>query len=221
MNHDGIPGDASFDGSHPTGTISFVQVANNGVQGGSAIDATLSVVQAGDLLLAAVDFAPQTIVLTSISDDNNNTYTLLGPFDGPSNPPNRQYLAYAFAATTGAVKCTVRISGVSDYLELRLHEYAGVSKTAPVDVVVGKGGVATGADGAQVSITTTGPDELIYALVIFEQGGVGGTGYTLRDGFQDDVSEDRQAPLAMTYLASATMTAGSAWTITALALRPQ
>ncbi len=175
---DDARGDSALDAAHSTGSISFVQVGNNGVQGGTAISTTLPNVQAGDLLLAAIDLSPQTIVPTSVSDDNNNTYTLLGPFDGPGNPLNRQYLAYAFAASTGDVTSTVTLSGVNNYLELRLHEYAGVSNTAPVDIVVGSGGVADGTDGAQVSITTTGPDELIYVLAIFEQAGVAGTGYT-------------------------------------------
>lgn len=218
---DDMPGDAPLDAAHPTGSISFVQVRSNGVNGGTSISTTLPAVQAGDLLLAAIDFTPLTVVPTSISDDHNNTYTLLGPFDGPGNPPNRQYLAYALSATTGDVTCTVTLSGVNTYFELRLHEYAGVSTTAPVDVVVGNGGVTSGTDGAQVSITTTGPDELIFVLAIFEQTGVAGTDYTLRDGFMNDVSEDRQAPLPMTYLASATMTSGGGWTVSALALRPQ
>jgi hypothetical protein len=214
------PKDGSATGdSNPLGSISFVQVGVNSAQSVATLAAALPAVQRGDLLLSALDYSPQANTPT-ITDSQGNSYTVLGPFDGPGNPPNRQFLAYTFATATEDISCTATLPGSAGYFEMRLQEYAGVSTVAPVDVVAGAGGTTTGVDGVQVSLTTTGPNELLYALVIFEQGGVQGTGFTLRTGYQGDVSEDRQVPVAQTITATATMSMGSAWTISALALRP-
>jgi hypothetical protein len=220
---DGRPTDVTdvTDGFEPSGeTIAFVQVTSTTLQSALSVDASL-VVTSGNLIVAAIDYAPQTRVAT-VADNQDNTYTLLGPFDGPGNPANRQYVAYAIASTSGTLACTVTLDGASSsYLELRLHEYTNESPTAPFDVVSSSAGSAAGTDGIQTTLVTTSPNELIYALATIEQGGVEGTGFTLRTGVKADVSEDRQVGAPGTYLATATETAGNAWTITAVAFRPR
>src|SRR5690242_17808428 len=77
-------------GTAPTGDVpsgfgapAFVQTAanNSGAATRNVTPFTMDVT-AGNLIVAAYNYFPNTVSYTSLADTQNNTFTMLGPFDG-------------------------------------------------------------------------------------------------------------------------------------------
>ncbi|HTR54700.1 MAG TPA: hypothetical protein VMJ10_28605 [Kofleriaceae bacterium] len=202
----------------------FVQIATNNMFSSGTESATFtSAVTAGDLIIAAFDYDSSngTVTAAAITDMIGSSYAMAGPFDGPnSGIRNRQYIGYGLAAQTATDTVQVTLSTQpGSYFELRLHEYASVSQTAPFDTAASAGGNSAGADAAQsAAITTSEPNELVFGMVIDGQVGAG-TSFTLRGNQYGDCTEDMLAVTPGSYTVLATPT--STWTATAAAFRGQ
>jgi len=198
----------------------FVQIAAGNQSVGPSLTQSFGAsVTAGNLVIAAFDYQNATgrnAMAAAVADSLDDTFALVGPHDGPS--ARRQYVAYAIARASGA--CTVTVTLTEDpggYFELRLHEYASVSQTAPFDVAASGAGTATGLDAAQTaSFVTSEPNELVFGMVI--DGTVSaGTGFTLRGDHYLDVTEELIATTSGTYRVTATPS--GPWVATAAVFR--
>lgn len=205
--------DAPRDAPPPNAPV-FVQhtaATTGGI--GAVLSATfVEPVAAGDLIVAAFDYNAGIAHVARVSDTGGDAYAILGPYDGGGF---REYVAYAIASGSGAETVTVQLdAAATDFLELRIHEYAGVSPTEPFDAAASASGTTTAA--ASAPITTTSPDELVFGMVI--DGIVSpGAGFTLRGNDYNDVTEDRIAVTPGTYQATATTI--SSWNATVVAFR--
>ena len=143
---------AAYVQSRTTSTTADVASAN----------VTFPTTTAGNLIVVSFDFH-QPAVVSSVVDDRGNTYRrAIGPTNwGPS--PDRMYTYYAKNITGGATTVTVNLSaGSSGWLELFASEYQGIDTTDPLDQTH----EATGSGGdpmASGTVTTTSPDEILYA----------------------------------------------------------
>ncbi len=203
-------------------TPAFVQTYSARNPGFASVTASLPAdVMAGNLLLVGVEFSPGApFRLTGVTDDKNNRYSLLGPFDGLGDL--RHYLAYAIARTSGPTTITSTLDGApSPYYSLRLHEYASTAQTGPIEVSAFATGTDSSIDGARSGlITTTEPNELLFGYATFFGGSPGtGTEFTTRSTFDGDLTEDRLAPTPGGYEVTATMLGGSQWTVIGAAIR--
>jgi hypothetical protein len=176
-------------------------------------------VTVGNAQILAFDFDYSGVAPTpTIKDSAGAAYTIL---HGPDGDPGRaQYLAFAPILQSGPLTVTVTLNTpATTYLDVRAHEYAGVSLTQPLDVAAAASGSGLGAfDGPP--ITTTGPAERIIGFTL---GGniLAGPGMTLRSNFVDDLVQDRAAPTPGRYTAPVELTVASFWTTTIVALRPR
>jgi len=217
---DGNPADQAVDQNRPIAPPTFVQTDSYGA--GSNAVATLAMpapVTAGNMILVAIDIVPGTGVTVTVSDDQLNAYTVLGPFDGIADV--RHFLAYAFAQRSGPTTVTSTLSSrPADYHDLRLHEYAGTSATDPIEATASATGTSQTLDGARSGfVTTTEPNELIFGFGTYSGRGDAGSGFTLRSSFDFDLTEDRVAPTPGPYEAVSTLTTGSNWMMTVAAIR--
>jgi hypothetical protein len=204
----------------PQTPITFVQAAAGAAGLTTFSLAFNSPLVAGHLIIVGLDFDMTTsIAPTQVIDTMQNVYRIVGPYDGP---PNRQYIAYTIAKTSGPDTVMATPSGAANsYFELRIHEYAGVFSGDPLDAAAGATGSSLAVDGAASPlILTTAPNELIFGLAVFTPtNGASGTGFTRRTSFVGDVTEDLIAVSPGSYRATATMNSGTSWTITVAAFR--
>ena len=203
-NHDGGLGS---DGGG-SAAIDFIQAKGSGYD--TATTGALAwpaAVTTGDLLLVGIDFGSSTGTVATVTDDLHNTWTLAGPIDGYT----REYVAYAIANGTGLDTTQVSVTESSNYLELRLHEYRGVSATTPLDGVFGN---SIDTMPATVSVTTHAPNQLVFVMTIFIAATTpsAGTGFTLRDNYADDLTEDKIVTTPGTLNATTMYSSFSQWT---------
>jgi hypothetical protein len=191
----------------------FVQ-ANASLTNATAIAAVAysGPVVAPDLLIVAFQCTSTTpMTAIQVTDSLSNTYQIVGPFDGFV----REYIAYAITNSGGSDLVTAQMSGTCDAnMEIYVHEYGGTWAANPLDTDAGGTGTSTAMDGAATSpIATAQPNELLFGYASFQATGASGTGYTLRSGFDNNVTEDMVAASAGSYQGLATMTNGGGWTI--------
>lgn len=202
-------------------TITFVQTSSAGAMLPATTVATTlpQDVAVGNALIVGFDYDfVGGLPMPTISDSSGAPYTIL---HGPDGEPGRaQYLAFAPVTASGALTVTVTLNASAlNYFDLRVHEYAGISLTQPLDIATAETGNGIGAIEGP-AITTTGPGELIIGFTL--GGSVSaGPGMTLRSNFVDDVVQDRAAPLPGTYTAPVVLNNVSFWTTTIVALRPR
>jgi hypothetical protein len=206
-----------IDGSGDSGTRStpgFVQY-NDGMGATTAPPISyVAPVAAHDLLVVTVGFDTATRVLTSVTDTTGDTFTILPELAADAN--QGRYVAYAIANTSAVETITPVVSG-SGIVIVRVHEYAGVDPTHPLDAFTTNTGSACGTDAMAVQITTAYDHELVFVYAASAGVTSAGAGFTGHSTISDGVTEDRVEPSAGSQLATATCTTGP-WTIEALAL---
>ncbi|MEO8842318.1 MAG: hypothetical protein ABI591_00045 [Kofleriaceae bacterium] len=211
--------DRTFDANPDSnGRTAPALVANDDafLAGGSSITSSLSNVVAGHLIVLAIGYDHTADVkLALVTGSSGDQFTVLGPADGS---PNRQYLAYAIAANSGPDTFTATLDADADtYLELRSHEYANVDAVDPLDQYIAASGTVP--IQPSVTLTTTAPNELLFAFVV-TVGGVttAGAGFTAVTTAADDITEDRVAAEPGSYQVTAMSDMGD-WTLSAAAIR--
>lgn len=198
------------------------------VQTGSALSTFVTVPfpsaqTAGDLNLVVIGWSQASdspAAVTSISDTVGNTYALVA---GPTTIPGQMTQAIYYAkniagAAANANSVTVNFSLGVDYPDVRVLEYSGIDIDSSLDATAANSGSGTLTDSG--TLTTTADNDLIVAANYVEHTTTGpGTGFTSRMITPDqDIVEDRLAPTAGAYNATAPMTGGS-WIMQAAAFR--
>ena len=124
-------------------------------------------VHANDLIVVGVnwDMGAPTPNLVAMTDSLGDTFTtILGPFDGAGS---RSYLVVAPVVAAGPDTVTAAIDIGAVVVDLRIHEFSGVSlATTPDD-----GSSVSGPDSAPATVsgapvTTTTPNDLVFSMVL-------------------------------------------------------
>jgi hypothetical protein len=194
------------------GSITFVQ----GTSGPSTIQSANSSVAvaytttqvAGHLNVVVVGWGDTTSTITSVTDSQNNVYSLaVGP---TSTTGLRQSIYYAKNIAGGSNTVTVRFSQSAAYPDVRILEYAGADTSAPLDQAAGASGSGTAANSG--SVTTTVANELIFGAGTTEtKFTAAGSGFVSRMvNVFGNIAEDRNVTSTGSYNATAT-TNSSRW----------
>lgn len=96
---------------------------------------TLTSVAAGNLIVVNVGYVSETITVSTMADDQSNTYVLAyGPVDDSSADVNRAYEYYVKSAVGGTTVITATLSGnVGGAGHIHATEYSGADTSAPLD----------------------------------------------------------------------------------------
>jgi DnaJ-class molecular chaperone len=179
-----------------TGTWAYVQSnAQNSAAGKNAL-AFASNTNAGDLLIAEVDWTtPSTF--NSIKDSQGNAWTEIGTVQTSAGFGTKTRLYYAENIKGGADTVTTSVSGTPSNHELYISEYSGLNASTPRDSFSFQKG--SGSSFSSNSLTTTAAGDLLYGVEI--DSGVGSTaaGWTVRNTLDSNVVADENAPTAASY----------------------
>lgn len=192
--------------------ISFVQ-GNSGPSTlqSSNVSVTVAFPQAqiaGDLNVVAIGWGDTTSAISSVTDDQGNTYLRAV---GPTKTTGlQQAIYYARNIVSGSNRVTVTFNQAASYPDVRILEYSGVDPSTPLDVTAAA--VGTGTTAKSGVVTTTSATELIFAA------GTTGSNFTAAgSGFNNrginiygNIAEDKNVSTTGTYNATAT-TNSSNW----------
>src|SRR5215831_8601935 len=155
-NSDGQSGTLTNGYTYTSGVaISFGQVGATFLPGASQVTVVYQAAQTmGDLNVVVVGWNDTTATVQSVTDSNNNTYSLaIGPTSGTGL---RQSIYYAANIKGGSNTVNVTFNQTAQYPDVRILEYQGVGG---LDVKAGsKGSSGTATSGAA---TTTTANELL------------------------------------------------------------
>jgi len=161
---------------------------------------------AGHLNVVAVGWGDTTSTISSVTDTQNNTYTLaIGP---TSYNGLRQSVYYAKNIAGGSNTVTVKFNQSASYPDVRILEYAGADPNNPLDQKAA--GTGTGTSTNSTSVTTTSANELIFGTgTTGDAFSAAGSGFVNRmiDAF-GNIAEDKTVTSTGSY--NATATTGSA-----------
>jgi hypothetical protein len=152
-------------GSFVQGNTSFV-----GSVGAISLTCTLTGVTAGDLIVFAWGCVAGPT--PTITDNQGNTWT------GPQGHNGHFYnstigyfsaLEYCIAKSSGTLTVTIVFSSSATYIRMMLHEYSGYGTA---DAVLSGGGYqyGTGITNPSTSLTTTAPNDLVFAWAVDNNG---------------------------------------------------
>src|SRR5215472_8246609 len=187
--------------------ISFGQVGATVLSGASQVTVVYPAAQTlGDLNVVVVGWNDTTATVQSVTDSNNNTYSLaIGPTSGTGL---RQSIYNAPNIKGGSNTVTVTFNQTAQFPDVRILEYRGVGT---LDVTAGsKGSSGTATSGAA---STTAANELIFGAATTVQAVSGaGSGFTSRiiTSYGDN-AEDRVVTTAGSYSATAPIRPSGAW----------
>jgi len=191
----------------------FVQENNNIVAAATAatVSVTYTIAEtAGDLNVVVVGWNDTTSSVTSVVDDNTNTYVLAGTNAGNGVSQAIYYAKNIALPTNTTPTVTVTFNNPAGFPDVRILEYSGLSTTAPLDNWTGSSGVSTLADS---SGTTTASSDLIVGAGTtksnFTAAGAGFISRVITTPFGDIVEDSNGAQPAGTYNATAVLTNGS------------
>jgi len=158
----------------------------------------------GDVIILGL-FVLNSTSVSSVTDTQGNTYTLIGSPQTWSPKSYVERLYYAKNITGGADNITVTLSA-SKYMELHAYDYSGLDTSSPLDASATPrtGNSVTGTSGM---LTTTNANDLLFGYFHSDSGvtNTAGSGFTGRtfsiDGYP--LGEDQNVAIANSY--SATM----------------
>jgi len=200
----------------PSAAPSIVQLSRNQVTNGSSVSATLDAptVAGNTIVVYAIWSNTNSVALT---DSRGNPYVNVGaPVAWGSGYSAQVFYASNVAGGADVITASFRTS-VNSFGVLYVHEYAGISKTNPVDVT--SSAVGTSASLNSGPITTTSPNDLIFGAGVSDDSVTGGgSGFSVRDLSYGNITEDRVAASTGSYAATATHS-GNRWAMQAVAFR--
>ena len=173
---------------------------------------------AGDLNVVIVGWNDATTTVSSVTDTNDNTYTLaVGPtvLPGPPGGGLSQAIYYAkniASATANGNTVTVSFSAAAASPDVRILEYSGLNPTSPLDVTAAAvGNSATSSSGT--ATTTSASELLVGANMVYTSTTGPGAGFTRRiitspDG---DIAEDQIVTATGSYQATAPLSRAGPW----------
>jgi hypothetical protein len=183
--------------------LAFVQVAASTPQS-PASSVTTSYPQsqiAGDLDVVVVGWNDTTSTITGITDTAGNTYVMAAPLTRGAGVSQAIYYARNIAA--GGNSVTVTFNQAAAYVDVRVAEYRGVDRTAPLDGVAAASG--TGATASSGNLTTTARGFVIGAGTTTGGFTAASSGFTARIITMPDLDilEDRTTTAGGGYSATA------------------
>ena len=211
------------------GTIKFIQ-GNYQVPHPSAtsVAVTYTAAQsAGDLNVVIVGWNDATTTVSSVTDTNDNTYTLaVGPtvLPGPPGGGLSQAIYYAKNIASAAANgntVTVSFSAAAVSPDVRILEYSGLNPTSPLDVTAAAvGNSATSSSGT--ATTTSASELLVGANMVYTSTTGPGAGFTRRiitspDG---DIAEDQIVTATGSYQATAPLSRAGPWIMQMAGFKP-
>lgn len=216
----GPAGDARGDGTVPI-PIVFVREAVTTAGNGNTVTAALPTQDAGDSLIAVVSWTNNTGTVMAMTDTQGNTWTSAAPVDHSGQLSLQIWWTANIAA--GGNQVTAMISNNVNAPKLRLFEYAGLAKVAPVD---GTSTASTSDVGAMLTVSSTGPvattnaHDLLFAANVATRSTTGiAPGYTQRQLDNGHVTIDQEVTATGTYTASATLAQSASWVMTLVAFK--
>ena len=123
--------------------------------------ASLTGTNAGDLIVVGL-FVLDSTSVSSVTDTQGNTYTLIGSPQTWSLHNFVERLYYAKNIKGGADTTTVVLSG-SKYMEVRLYDYSGLSTSSPLDTSATPQ-TGTSVTGTSGSLTTGNANDLLFGF---------------------------------------------------------
>ncbi len=171
--------------------IAFVQSGQhqNGGSGLTTCAVTLTnPVGAGNMLCISVGYAASgsTSLLSSITDDKSNTYTILD-FTADTTEQYFWHSNYILNITNGAQVITAHLPAAPVFASILVDEFSGVLTAAAIDghLISARQVVSAGANTiTSGNITTTTNGDLIYSAAVDINGNStawsAGTGFALR-----------------------------------------
>jgi hypothetical protein len=216
-------------GSPTQAAVAFVQSATGTGDGVSTVAVTVTVTS-GNVMAVFIGWYVATNTLSSVTDTQGNTYTLL---DNPTTYINKRgALAHAVMASSGSNTVTATFSATTDVPQIIIHEISGVNTTTPIDnnQHLMAGGEATGTDAVTTgNITTTQNGDYIFcgatASGITLTAGSNSPAYTNRatvNGVLSQVSrsEDQVQTSAGTISGRFTPSGANNWVVGVMAFQP-
>ena len=177
---------------------------------------------AGNFIAVLVGWSDTTAQVTSVSDTSGNTYQVAAaPTTRPGELTHVIYYAKNIAAAAaGANVVHVAFSQAASYADVRVLEYSGVDRAAPLDVAVGATGNSAASASGSVA-TTNANDLLIAGNVVMTSTSQAGSDFVARvvttpDG---DLAADRVVSATGSYGATASLTGTGAWIMQMAAFR--
>ena len=140
---------------------------------------SLTGTNAGDLIVVGL-FVLDSTSVSSVTDTQGNTYTLIGSPQTWSLHNFVERLYYAKNIKGGADTTTVVLSG-SKYMEVRLYDYSGLDPSSPLDISATPQ-TGTSVTGASGSLTTGNANDLLFGFFHSDDGvtNAAGSGFTGR-----------------------------------------
>jgi RHS repeat-associated protein len=173
--------------------------------GGASCSANLTGTHAGDLIVLGL-FVGDSTSVSSVSDTQGNTYTLISSSPWPTPSGFFERLYYAKNIVGGADTITVTLGGSVWGMELHVYDYSGLDTSSPLDASATPQ-TGTSTSGVSGTLTTTNPNDLLFSFFHSDNGvtNTAGTGFTGRTppGDSYPLGEDKNATSTGTY--SATM----------------
>ncbi len=141
----------------------FVQVNSNptALNAASVTVSYTTPETAGHLNVVVIGWTDTTSSVTSVVDDNTNTYRLAGTTAGHGLSQAIYYAPNIVLPNNTSPTITVTFNQIAAFPDVRILEYSGLSATAPLDTWTGNTGVSTSADS--LATTTTGTDLILGA----------------------------------------------------------
>jgi hypothetical protein len=165
---------------------------------------------AGNLLIAEVDWTGGSS-FASISDRQGNVWSQIGTEQASSAIGVRSRLYYARNIKGGADTVTTAVSGTPAYHELYIHEYSGLSISAPLDGFSVRSGTGSSSFTSN-TVTTTASNDLLYGIEIDSSVGSAASGWATRSSLDSNVAADKIASTAGAYAFTGTSSGSSlAW----------
>lgn len=200
----------------------FVQESNNTVPDilGSVSVTYGAAETAGNLNVVVVGWSDTSSSVTSVVDDNTNTYVLAGTTSGNGVTQAIYYARSIVLPNNSTPTVTVQFNQPAAFPDVRILEYSGFSATAPLDNWAGASGVSVAADsGAAVTSTSS---------LILGAGTTGvhftaaGSGFTLRSITSPfgDIVEDSNGLVAAGSNNSTADLSGGNWVMQTAAFSP-
>ena len=160
---------------------------------------------AGDLIVLDL-FVLDSTSVSSVTDTQGNTYTLIGSPQTWSPYHFVERLYYAKNIKGGGNTTTVTLSG-SKYMEVHLYDYSGLDTSSPLDASATPQ-TGTSVTGTSGTLTTSNANDLLFGFFhsdnnVTNTAGSGFTGRTLSAEGGYPLAEDKYVTSANSY--SATM----------------
>src|SRR5277367_6302754 len=166
---------------------------------------------AGDTLLVGCDFN-SGVSFVGVSDTAGDTFTLIAQEADSTNFAARVYLAMNVKGGSTTVTCTAASGPPNN--EIYVTELKGVNPSVPIDKALSLGGSTSPASG---SITTTNPNEFLWAYII--SGAVTkASGWASLSSFDENLVASKAQAVPGTVAPSFRVTMN--WTLLVVALNP-